>query len=210
VKGAYWDHEVVTSGLVGYACPVFTDKADTDAQYERLTAIMLQNIDHVLPAIGSHNLRSLTHALVLARRMKVPANAYEIQMLYGMAEPERAALRSLGQRVRLYTPIGELLPGMAYLVRRLLENTANSSFLRLSHHEGTDIHQLLARPRLSSEMNDDGWPAEPKATGTAPTTHDSIDGEPLGQWKSQVVRPARMRPGDLSTPFENCPHTDFT
>ena len=77
--------------------------------------------------------------------MNVPSSAFEIQMLYGMAEPERAALRAMGHRVRLYAPIGELLPGMAYLVRRLLENTSNSSFLRLSHHEGVDMQRLLSQ-----------------------------------------------------------------
>ena len=56
-------------------------------------------------------------------------------MLYGMAEPIKEALVSLGQRVRVYTPYGQLLPGMAYLVRRLLENTANESFLRASFTE---------------------------------------------------------------------------
>jgi RHH-type proline utilization regulon transcriptional repressor/proline dehydrogenase/delta 1-pyrroline-5-carboxylate dehydrogenase len=177
VKGAYWDQEVVQSRLHGHECPVLTDKAATDAQFERLTALMFENIGHVLPAIGSHNLRSLTHAIVMARRLRVPVSAYEIQMLYGMAEPERAALRAMGHRVRLYAPIGELLPGMAYLVRRLLENTANSGFLRLSHHDGTDIRRLLARP-------------SPPPLSTVSRTH-------------------RMEVGDLKSPFENCPHTDF-
>jgi RHH-type proline utilization regulon transcriptional repressor/proline dehydrogenase/delta 1-pyrroline-5-carboxylate dehydrogenase len=155
-----------------------------------LTAILFENVDHVQPAIGSHNLRSLTHAIVLARRLKVPLNSYEIQMLYGMAEPERAALRSMGHRVRLYAPIGDLLPGMAYLVRRLLENTANSSFLRLSHHEGVDIHQLLARPN----------PTQPASCDGTVSTNKSVEGG----------EEVRMRPGDLNTPFENSPHTDFT
>jgi RHH-type proline utilization regulon transcriptional repressor/proline dehydrogenase/delta 1-pyrroline-5-carboxylate dehydrogenase len=146
VKGAYWDYEVVTSGLSGYPCPVFTDKSATDANYEKLTELLLENYEHVQPAFGSHNLRSLTHAMVTAKQMNVPQAAYEIQMLYGMAEPERAALRSMGHRVRLYAPVGELLPGMAYLVRRLLENTANSGFLKISHHDGADIHRLLQEP----------------------------------------------------------------
>jgi len=176
VKGAYWDYEVVTAGAYGYPCPVLTDKTATDAQYERLTGVMLENSRHVIPAFGSHNLRSLTHAVMLARRMNVSPTAFELQMIYGMAEPERAALRSMGHRVRLYAPVGEMLPGMAYLVRRLLENTANTGFLRLSHHDGADIRRLLAAPN----------PGPP------------------------VERQSRLRPGDLQTPFENCPHTDFT
>src|SRR5436309_3363058 len=67
-------------------------------------------------------------------------------MLYGMAEPIRASLVKLGERVRVYAPIGELLPGMAYLVRRLLENTSNESFLRKGFAEGVSHEQLLAAP----------------------------------------------------------------
>lgn len=152
VKGAYWDYEVVTAAQNGFESPVFASKAETDANYERLTQMLLSNIEHLHPAIASHNLRSLTHAIVLAEELKIPKNAFEIQMLYGMAEPERAVLREMGYRVRLYTPIGELLPGMAYLVRRLLENTANSGFLKLSHHDGADIHQLLSAPRPTNVL----------------------------------------------------------
>src|SRR5205807_283547 len=66
--------------------------------------------------------------------------------LYGMADPIKEAMVSLGQRVRVYTPYGQLLPGMAYLVRRLLENTANESFLRASFTEHVPEEQLLMNP----------------------------------------------------------------
>src|SRR5262249_14940540 len=72
--------------------------------------------------------------------------SFEMQMLYGMADPIKEALVSLGQRVRVYTPYGQLLPGMAYLVRRLLENTANESFLRASFTEHVPEEQLLMNP----------------------------------------------------------------
>lgn len=150
VKGAYWDYETVTAAQRGHECPVFLHKSDTDANYERLTDLLLRNIDQLHPAIASHNLRSLTHALVLAEQLRIPAGAMEVQMLYGMAEPERAAIRDRGHRVRLYTPIGELLPGMAYLVRRLLENTSNSGFLKLSYHDQADISVLLKKPVSST------------------------------------------------------------
>src|SRR4030095_1716668 len=97
--------------------------------------MLLKNVQLTRPAFASHNLRSLTHAIVLAEQLNVPRELYEIQMLYGMAEPERLAWRQAGQRVRLSPPIGEMLPGMAYLVRRLLENTSNSGFLKLSYHD---------------------------------------------------------------------------
>jgi RHH-type proline utilization regulon transcriptional repressor/proline dehydrogenase/delta 1-pyrroline-5-carboxylate dehydrogenase len=166
VKGAYWDYEVVQARQHGYPCPVFTDKAATDTNYERLSTTLLEEIDDLQPAFGSHNLRSVTHALALARKLQVPPQAYEFQMLYGMAEPERRALRSLEQRVRVYAPIGELLPGMAYLVRRLLENTANSGFLRLSFHDKVDLQSLLARPQ---PHQDEAEPlAQPPGDLTAP------------------------------------------
>jgi RHH-type proline utilization regulon transcriptional repressor/proline dehydrogenase/delta 1-pyrroline-5-carboxylate dehydrogenase len=152
VKGAYWDYEVTHAAQCGLPCPVFTEKAATDAHYERLSAILLENADWLQPAFASHNLRSLAHAIVVADRMKLPPEALEIQMLYGMAEPERRTLRDMGRRVRLYTPIGQLLPGMGYLVRRLLENTANEGFLRLSHHENVDVHALMQRPRPQKDL----------------------------------------------------------
>src|SRR4051794_7684721 len=180
VKGAYWDYEVVTAIQNGYECPVFTDKAATDANYEALSRTMLENLQHIHSAFGSHNLRSLAHAVALAKELNVPPNAYEIQMLYGMAEPERAALRAMGHRVRLYAPVGELLPGMAYLVRRLLENTSNSGFLKISHHDGVDVSRLMAPPR-------------PGVNGSA---------------KKVALR--KMKRGDVRSPFENCAFTDFT
>jgi RHH-type proline utilization regulon transcriptional repressor/proline dehydrogenase/delta 1-pyrroline-5-carboxylate dehydrogenase len=165
VKGAYWDYEVATSRQWGLPCPVLTDKAATDAQYEALSRVLLANADHLAPAFGSHNLRSLVHALVAAEELKLPREAYEIQMLYGMAEPERKVLRARGHRLRVYSPVGALLPGMAYLVRRLLENTSNSGFLRLSYHDGEDIQSLLAAPGISA--------ATGSAAAGSPSTDDS-------------------------------------
>ncbi|HET8578756.1 MAG TPA: bifunctional proline dehydrogenase/L-glutamate gamma-semialdehyde dehydrogenase, partial [Methylomirabilota bacterium] len=176
VKGAYWDYETVLARQQGWECPVFSEKARTDANYEALSHFLLSHVDHLLPAFGSHNLRSLLHGLLLAQELRVPERAYELQMLYGMAEAERAAFRQRGHRVRVYAPVGALLPGMAYLVRRLLENTSNEGFLRLSHHERRDLAELLQPPAPSN--------AEEGAR--------------------------EMKPGDLSTPFENCPPTDFT
>lgn len=151
VKGAYWDYETVIAKQQGWACPVFENKAATDANFEQISARLLNDVDHLLPAIGSHNLRSVTNALVLAKNKGLPERALEIQMLYGMAEPERKVLRSLGHRVRVYAPVGEMLPGMAYLVRRLLENTSNSGFLRLTHVDGANTQALLAAPQSNGE-----------------------------------------------------------
>jgi RHH-type proline utilization regulon transcriptional repressor/proline dehydrogenase/delta 1-pyrroline-5-carboxylate dehydrogenase len=146
VKGAYWDYEVVQAGLQGHPSPVLAQKSHTDAAYERLARRLLENRSTLHAAFGTHNLRTLSAALAHAESLGLKPGAFEFQMLYGMAEPERDLLRGLGHRVRLYAPIGDLLTGMAYLVRRLLENTSNSGFLRLSHHDHADIAQLMAKP----------------------------------------------------------------
>ena len=146
VKGAYWDYEVVHARQLGYQIPVLTEKAATDANYEVLTEKLLKLSDLLYPAFASHNHRSLLYAMAVADNLKLPAGAFEMQMIYGMAEPEQKALRKMGQRVRLYTPIGELLPGIGYLVRRILENTSNTGFLRMSYHEKIDKEKLLAKP----------------------------------------------------------------
>ena len=147
VKGAYWDYEWVQAQQNGWSCPVFTTKAETDANYESLSQHLLKQHEYLLPAFASHNLRSIVHAFSVAEMLGVPNNAYEFQMIYGMAEPERRVLSSRGHRLRLYAPIGDLLSGIAYLVRRLLENTSNSGFLQLSHHKGEDMQHLLLKPK---------------------------------------------------------------
>lgn len=154
VKGAYWDYEVVHARQNGFACPVHTNKGRTDECYEHLTRRLIENHELINAAFASHNLRSIVHALVIAEEEGLPKNSIELQMLYGMAEPERRILSKDGYRVRLYAPIGELLPGMAYLVRRLLENTSNSGFLRQSYHEGVAIRTMLAPPDSGEELLD--------------------------------------------------------
>ncbi len=146
VKGAYWDYEVVIARQQGWAVPVFTEKWQTDRNFEKLTRLLLEHEDLVRPAIGSHNIRSIAAALAWARHLKVPAEALEFQMLYGMGDPIKDVLVRLGQRVRVYTPLGELIPGMGYLIRRLLENTSNESFLRHSFAEHWSPEELLKPP----------------------------------------------------------------
>jgi len=146
VKGAYWDSEIAWAKQKGWPIPVFLDKAETDANYERLTRLLLENHDIVDAAFGSHNIRSLAHAIVLAKGLGIPNHGYEIQMLYGMGEPVRKAVIQNGQRVRVYLPVGRLLPGMAYLIRRLMENTSNTSFLRQTYSEEKEIDKLILPP----------------------------------------------------------------
>jgi RHH-type proline utilization regulon transcriptional repressor/proline dehydrogenase/delta 1-pyrroline-5-carboxylate dehydrogenase len=146
VKGAYWDSEIAWAKQKNWPIPVFLDKAATDANYERLSRLLLEGHDVIDAAFGSHNLRSLAHAIVAAQEIGVPANGYEMQMLYGMAEPVRQAIVQNGQRVRVYLPVGELLPGISYLIRRLMENTSNTSFLRQTYAEKTAVESLIKAP----------------------------------------------------------------
>jgi RHH-type transcriptional regulator, proline utilization regulon repressor / proline dehydrogenase / delta 1-pyrroline-5-carboxylate dehydrogenase len=146
VKGAYWDFEKVVAAQKAWEMPVYLSKPETDANYERITRLLLENRDVVYPAFASHNVRSLAHAAIYARKLGVKPGDYEFQMLYGMARPIRRALGKLGYRVREYCPMGELVPGMAYLVRRLLENTSNEGFLRAKFGANTPITELLSDP----------------------------------------------------------------
>ncbi|MFO1023084.1 MAG: bifunctional proline dehydrogenase/L-glutamate gamma-semialdehyde dehydrogenase, partial [Planctomycetales bacterium] len=147
VKGAYWDYETVVAASRGWPVPVYTQKWESDENYERLTRFLLENRTWLRPALASHNLRSLSYALACAKQMNVPRKGFEIQMLYGMAEDQARLFAELGYRLRVYAPFGELIPGMAYLVRRLLENTSNDSFLRASFREDVHIEELLMNPK---------------------------------------------------------------
>jgi RHH-type transcriptional regulator, proline utilization regulon repressor / proline dehydrogenase / delta 1-pyrroline-5-carboxylate dehydrogenase len=146
VKGAYWDFEKVIAAQKTWEVPVFTSKVETDANYERLARLILENREYVFPAFASHNVRTISFAATYARILGLEPADYEFQMLYGMAVPIRRALVTLGYRVREYCPIGELVPGMAYLVRRLLENTSNEGFLRAKFGANASVTELLRDP----------------------------------------------------------------
>ncbi len=146
VKGAYWDYERVISSQNHWDFPLFDEKRLSDVSYERLTRILLDNTDICLPAFGSHNIRSLSHACCYAESKGLTPKDFEVQVLYGMAEPIAQAFADRGYLTRMYVPLGELLPGMGYLVRRLLENTSNESFLRHTFFEHSEVAKLLKDP----------------------------------------------------------------
>ncbi len=148
VKGAYWDSETIEAKQRDWPIPVYTVKAESDANYEACAAYLLENYKHIRVALASHNVRSLAAALVKAEELGLPKNAFEIQMLYGMAEPIKKTFSEMGYRVREYAPVGELIPGMAYLVRRLLENTSNESWLRGKFAEDKTPAELLKDPAV--------------------------------------------------------------
>jgi RHH-type proline utilization regulon transcriptional repressor/proline dehydrogenase/delta 1-pyrroline-5-carboxylate dehydrogenase len=183
VKGAYWDSETVWAAQRHSPVPVWEQKWQSDACFERMTKALLSNYQHVRCAFASHNVRSLCHAAAVQRLLEVPGWAFELQMLYGMGDPIKQAGVQMGQRCRIYTPYGNLLAGMAYLIRRLLENTANESFLRQSASDDASEDELLDEPEL------------------------------IGRRTPPPVRPVLIRyefEEPIMDPFENVPNTDFT
>jgi RHH-type proline utilization regulon transcriptional repressor/proline dehydrogenase/delta 1-pyrroline-5-carboxylate dehydrogenase len=145
VKGAYWDHELVEARQHGWSTPVFEVKADCDRNFEALTRRLLEARPAVRVAVASHNLRSVSHAIAVNRLLGGQDRDLELQVLRGLGDELQAALAARGYRVRAYCPVGDLVAGMAYLVRRLLENTSNESFLH-EQASGTPLETLLAPP----------------------------------------------------------------
>lgn len=182
VKGAYWDSDAIRYQQRGWPVPVFQSKPETDAAYERLTRRLLEHGDLIRPVFGTHNLRSLVHAEAAFQATGLPAHACEYQMIFGMAESLQAAVVEAGRRVRIYTPVGELIPGMAYLVRRLLENTSNESFLRKEYAESEPVEVLLAQPQIARTR--------------------ALDGP--------FLRDGAHPPAETGDRFLNEPHTDFS
>ena len=181
VKGAYWDSETVWADQEHWPWPVWEQKWQSDACYERCTQLLVENHRHIHSAFASHNIRSLAHAIALRELYEAPATAFELQMLYGMGDPIKRAVVDMGQRCRIYTPYGPLLAGMAYFIRRLLENTANESFLRRT--ADTPAAELLRDPQETGRRT----PAFKKPT---------------------IVRYEFEEP--LMNSFENVPNTDFS
>jgi RHH-type proline utilization regulon transcriptional repressor/proline dehydrogenase/delta 1-pyrroline-5-carboxylate dehydrogenase len=186
VKGAYWDTETIQARAAGWPVPVFERKDETDASYERCVRLLHDHHGGVRAAFASHNLRSLAYAVEYARESGIPDAGYEIQMLHGMAEPIHQAVRRMGFRLRVYAPVGELVPGMAYLVRRLLENTSNESFVRHRFADGDDLDGLIAAPDV------DVLPGlEPVERPTTDAAHPApYDPEPVREWRRAAPRAA--------------------
>jgi RHH-type proline utilization regulon transcriptional repressor/proline dehydrogenase/delta 1-pyrroline-5-carboxylate dehydrogenase len=188
VKGAYWDQESVIAGAEGWPSPVFARKDETDANFERCTRHLIEHAGAVRPAIASHNVRSLAYAITYAREQGLDERAIELQLLFGMAEPVHAALTDMGLRVRVYAPVGELVPGMAYLVRRLLENTSNESFVRHRFAEGRALDDLVAPPGVDERALPDAVIDATPRPPTDPTEPAPFTNEPRAELRRAVPR----------------------
>ena len=154
IKGAYWDYETINAERMGWPVPVWSDKRHTDACFERMASQLVDAIPTkkgeggITLALGSHNIRSIASVLAMIEKRGLPRSALEVQKLSGMADQLLAALHGYEMRVREYTPIGEMIPGMAYFVRRLLENTSNQSWLRAGFSDDVSDDVLLASPHV--------------------------------------------------------------
>src|SRR5947208_9701343 len=188
VKGAYWDYEKIKAAQNGWRVPVWLQKPESDANFEVCTRILLENEAIVTSAFGSHNVRSIAHAQAYAQELGIDKSRMEFQLLYGMAGPIKRALVEMGYRVREYCPVGELLPGMSYLVRRLLENTSNEGFLRAKFSDNVPVAELLRNPReiLHRSRN-----------GVLP---------PLNSTINMTKNTPKTQPG---APYDNAPLTNF-
>ncbi|MFK8250957.1 trifunctional transcriptional regulator/proline dehydrogenase/L-glutamate gamma-semialdehyde dehydrogenase [Ancylobacter terrae] len=149
VKGAYWDSEIKRAqvdGLEGF--PVYTRKVHTDVAYIACARKLLAAPDAVFPQFATHNAQTLSTIVELAGG-NYYAGQYEFQCLHGMGEPlyeEVVGPGKLGRPARIYAPVGTHETLLAYLVRRLLENGANSSFVNRIADPAVSIDELIADP----------------------------------------------------------------
>ncbi len=151
VKGAYWDTEIKRAqerGLPGF--PVFTRKASTDLSYLACARRLLLHSPHLYPQFATHNAHTLASIYCLARsRRDAPAQDYEFQRLHGMGEElygEVIGKDQLDVACRVYAPVGSHADLLPYLVRRLLENGANTSFVNRIVDEHAPIDEIIAEP----------------------------------------------------------------
>ena len=145
VKGAYWDSEIKLAQQLGLDYPVFTRKAATDVSYLACVHRLLQASGRVFPQFATHNVRTVATILELAG----PRNDFEFQKLHGMGDRlyERVAIASgMNRPCRVYAPVGSHRDLLPYLVRRLLENGANSSFVHQIGDSRVPLERLVADP----------------------------------------------------------------
>jgi RHH-type transcriptional regulator, proline utilization regulon repressor / proline dehydrogenase / delta 1-pyrroline-5-carboxylate dehydrogenase len=187
VKGAYWDSEIKwaqEAGLAGY--PVFTRKVNTDVAYLAAARALLARPDQFFPQFATHNAHTIAAIAVLAGNRD-----YEFQRLYGMGEAlHREVVRpeALGKPCRIYAPVGGHKDLLAYLVRRLLENGANTSFVNRLADDEAPISAIVADPVEKAAR------LEPKANPLIPIPPDLFLPERrnslgLALWEDQVREP---------------------
>jgi RHH-type proline utilization regulon transcriptional repressor/proline dehydrogenase/delta 1-pyrroline-5-carboxylate dehydrogenase len=200
VKGAYWDTEIKHAQVQGLEdFPVFTRKAATDVSYIAMARKLLGMTARIYPQFATHNAHTVAAILEMARGL--PREAFEFQRLHGMGEAlHRIVLGAEGTRCRIYAPVGAHRDLLAYLVRRLLENGANSSFVNQIVDTAVPASVVAACPFEALE----GAPTR-EGTATLRTGpdlfaperrnaagHDLSDVTELARIGAARVRPARI------------------
>lgn len=152
VKGAYWDSEIKwaqVDGMEGY--PVYTRKVHTDISYLACAKKLLSAQDVIFPQFATHNAQTLASIYEMGKGLD-----FEFQCLHGMGETlyDQVVGDKLGRRVRIYAPVGTHKTLLAYLVRRLLENGANSSFVNRIVDEKVSIDELIISPLDEINVDD--------------------------------------------------------
>jgi len=143
VKGAYWDSEIKRAqerGLEGY--PLFTRKASTDVSYLACARELLDRRDRIYPQFATHNAHSVAYVMTLGGESR----DYEFQRLHGMGDSLYERIVGPGRPVRVYAPVGGHEDLLAYLVRRLLENGANTSFVNRLQDDAVPVERIVADP----------------------------------------------------------------
>jgi len=181
VKGAYWDTEIKRAqelGLNGY--PVYTHKANTDLSYLACADALLARSDVLYPQFATHNAATIAAVIQLAKEHGVGPERYEWQRLHGMGEGVYRELRhpktspETGAALRIYAPVGEHRDLLAYLVRRLLENGANASFVHQLADPQVSLDELLASPWLTAINTEHGPGVVPPARLYGPDRRNAI------------------------------------
>lgn len=148
VKGAYWDTEIKRAQVEGLErFPVFTRKPATDVSFISSARKLLSKRDHIYPQFATHNAHTVSAVLDMAASMGVETSEFEFQRLHGMGETlHDMVMADHDTRCRIYAPVGAHRDLLAYLVRRLLENGANSSFVNQIVDEEVPIEEVAADP----------------------------------------------------------------
>ncbi|WP_281983845.1 bifunctional proline dehydrogenase/L-glutamate gamma-semialdehyde dehydrogenase PutA [Thalassorhabdomicrobium marinisediminis] len=214
VKGAYWDAEIKRAQVMGLeGFPVFTGKPHTDVSYIANARKLLGMTDRIYPQFATHNAHTV--AAILHMAQDTPKDSYEFQRLHGMGETlHKIVLNDNGTRCRIYAPVGAHEDLLAYLVRRLLENGANSSFVNQIVDEDVPPEVVAADPFeqigitpnlptgpelfLPHRPNSKGWDITHRATlaeidaGREPFKTHEWTGTPLSSaWQTDDTKTAR-------------------
>lgn len=127
VKGAYWDYEVIHTKQNNWPVPVYTKRQETDESFERNVNIALGHYPWIRTAVGTHNLKSIAYAMAKIEELALPKEALEVQVLYGLGNRLVKPVLKMGYPVKVYIGVGDLVEGMSFFARRLLENTSQTS-----------------------------------------------------------------------------------